>query len=78
MEWQTIETAPNSGVILLAVEDSAGERRSYVAEISNEDDGQKWMVTVGWLGWSYLHAGWTPIGWMPLLPPPKEKPSVEG
>lgn len=68
--WMPIETAPVAGLILLVVEDSAGERRVFPAEASHENGVLVWQVTLGWLGWTRLHSGWTPILWrrIPTLP----------
>ena len=68
--WQDIATAPVAGLILLVVEDSAGERRVFPAEASHENGVWVWQVTLGWLGWTRLHSGWTPILWrrIPTLP----------
>lgn len=68
--WMPIATAPVAGLILLAVEDSAGERRVFAAEASHENGGWVWNVILGWLGWMRLHSGWTPILWRRLPPPP--------
>lgn len=68
--WQDIATAPAAGLILLAVEDSEGERRVFPAEASHQHGCVVWMVTVGWLGWTRLHSAWTPILWRRLTPPP--------
>lgn len=68
--WMPIETAPVAGLILLVVEDSAGERRVFPAEASHENGVWVWQVTLGWLGWTRLHSGWTPILWRRIPPPP--------
>lgn len=72
--WLPIEAAPVSGVILLAVEDAAGERRTFVAEASHEHGAWVWMMTTGWAGWSRLHSAWTPIFWQRL----PQAPNVHG
>lgn len=61
-----MESASTSGVIRLVVESSSGERRVFAAEASFEDGQMYWEVTMGWIGWTRLHPGWKPIGWMPL------------
>jgi len=68
--WMPIETAPVAGLILLVVEDSAGERRVFPAEASHENGVLVWQVTLGWQGWTRLHSGWTPILWRRIPPPP--------
>lgn len=68
--WVPIETAPVAGLILLVVEDSAGERRVFPAEASHENGVLAWQVTLGWLGWTRLHSGWTPILWRRIPTPP--------
>ena len=64
--WLPIETAPKNGLILLAVEGAAGERRTFAAEASHEGGGWVWMFTTGWGGWKRLHGAWAPIFWQPL------------
>ena len=71
-QWLPIESAPKSGVLLLAVNDAAGERRTFVAEASDSDGNPQWNITVGWTGWSRLHDAWKPVGWTPLPSPPGE------
>ena len=68
--WMPIETAPVAGLILLVVEDSAGERRVFPAEASHENGVLVWQVTLGWQGWTRLHSGWTPILWRRIPTPP--------
>jgi hypothetical protein len=69
--WHPIETAPKVGVILLAVIDSAGGRRTFCAEASFTDGELKWQITTGWVGWTRLHSAWTPTHWMPTPPEAK-------
>lgn len=72
-EWQPISTAPSGGLILVAVEDAAGERRTFAVEASHDSlNGGSliWMMTTGWVGWNRLHSAWTPILWRPLPAPP--------
>lgn len=62
--WEPIETAPLMGIILLSVEHKAsGERRTFVAEASNELHGIVWQITTGWTGWTSLKKHWTPVRW---------------
>ena len=64
--WFPIETAPASGLILLAVEDETGERRTFVAEASHDSTNGGalvWMITTGWCGWARLHSAWRPFLW---------------
>lgn len=76
--WMPIETAPVAGLILLVVEDSAGERRVFPAEASHENGVRVWQVTLGWLGWTRLHSGWTPILWRRLPTPPTTSAGSKG
>jgi len=69
MEWQPIETAPATGLILLTVEGPDGERRTFAAEASHGDEGWHWLITTGWTGWRKLHQGWTPVSWARLPSP---------
>jgi len=64
--WKPLETAPRSGVILLAVK-SGSDSRVFAAEMSNDHDigGDVWNITTGWGGWTRLHKGWTPVAWQP-------------
>ena len=67
MEWQPIETAPKDGLILLAVEDETGERRTFAAEGSCDSEGLLvWQITAGWIGWQRLSNSWITIGWQHL------------
>ena len=49
-EWMPIETAPVAGLILLVVEDSAGERRVFPAEASHENGVWVWQATAAQQG----------------------------
>ena len=69
--WLPIATAPASGIVLLSVIDAAGERRTFVAELSHERGAFRWQTTTGWIGWGRLHGAWTPTHWMSLPPPPQ-------
>lgn len=65
MEWQLIETAPRSGVILLGYTPQPrmlDERRVYEGRWNDEQ--QTWTSVNGFL----LHTAAT--HWMPLPPPP--------
>ncbi len=73
MDWQPIETAPASGLILLAVEDAAGERRIFVAEASTDSNGaREWQITTGWSGWQRMHSAWHPVLWCRLPQAPNQ------
>jgi hypothetical protein len=69
--WMPIETAPTSGLVLLAVVDTAGERRAFCAEASFSDGKMHWQVTTGWAGFTRLHSAWKVIGWQPLPAAPE-------
>ena len=73
MAWRPIETAPVDRLIQLMVEDCDGERRTFIVEASYRNGEKVWIQTSGWTGWTKLHSGWTPIGWLPLTPPHKEQ-----
>jgi hypothetical protein len=79
MEWMPIETAPKSGEFLIAVWSGSwsNPRQQYVIyHAHGGQNGPSWAMRGHYRteeGGSYEVAGW-----MPLLPPPKEKPSVEG
>jgi len=75
-EWKPIESAPRSGVILLAVK-SGNDSRVFAAEMSNDHDigGDVWNITTGWGGWTRLHKGWTPVAWQPR--PAAPSPTAE-
>lgn len=62
-DWQPMDTAPTRGMILLMVEHSSGERRVFASEASHEDGEWRWIITTGWVGWTPLHSGWTPVLW---------------
>jgi hypothetical protein len=65
--WLPIASAPASGLILLSVEDAAGECRTFAAEASYDDNGALiWQITTGWTGWTRLHAGWRAVSWRRL------------
>lgn len=65
--WQPMETAPASGIILLAVEDATGERRTFAAEASHDGTGALvWQITTGWIGWQRLHGAWRAVLWRRL------------
>jgi hypothetical protein len=71
MNWQPIEAAPMAVLVLVAVEDAAGERRVFVAETSHEGGKWRWLSTVSAMGWGRLHGAWVPTHWAPLPEPPK-------
>ena len=66
--WSPIDAVSACGVVLLTAQDSEGERRTFVAEISRNGATGKseWFITRGCAGWKKLHSGWNPILWMPL------------
>lgn len=76
--WQPMATVPTSGMILLTVEDAWGKRRVFPAEASFEDGNLRWMVTVGWTGWTRLHSGWTPVLWQRWPEAPVKDAKREG
>jgi hypothetical protein len=76
--WLPIEAAPASGLVQLAVQDAAGERRTFAAEASHEGGVCIWMITVGWSGWVRLHPAWTPIAWQRLSQAPNARLSGAG
>jgi hypothetical protein len=71
--WRPIETAPFDGLIQLMVEGCDGERRTFAAEASYRNGEKVWIETSGWTGWTKLHPGWTPVGWLPLTTPPQKE-----
>lgn len=63
--WNSIDTAPNQGIVRLLVQ-SGGERKVFAAEAAFEDGNKYWVITTGWTGWTRIHPALVPIGWKPL------------
>jgi hypothetical protein len=69
MEWQPIETAPESGVFLVYIPGERAEDRVHVA---------KWHPNVRVIGGVFAFDRKPPTHWMPLPPTPSSTQQGEG